>query len=142
MNTELPIKIELIVYRHTDDDPLFLLLKRSPEDGGFWQPITGTLEMNESIIDCIVREQEEETGLINPFLSPQEVYSFTWMKDSQTILELVFMAEAESDMVRLSKEHTEYRWCSYDDALSLLRYESNRTAVSRANELYQKTSSA
>ena len=62
--SELPIKVQGIVYRQRrGGDVEILLLKRSEEDGGFWQMLTGTMEMNESVEECLVRELWEETGV-------------------------------------------------------------------------------
>ena len=46
-----------------DKEPIFLLLKRTPQDGGFWQPLTGTVEDGEKLSDCLKRELNEETGI-------------------------------------------------------------------------------
>lgn len=43
------------------DDGCILMLKRM--DNGKWTLPGGTLELNESLIDCAIREVKEETGL-------------------------------------------------------------------------------
>lgn len=34
----------------------------------------------------------------------------------------------------LSSEHKEYRWVEYDEAMRLLKYDSNKTALWELNE--------
>jgi lipoyl(octanoyl) transferase len=43
-------------------DGRVLLLKRAPERGGFWQPVTGRIDPGETPIEAARRELREETG--------------------------------------------------------------------------------
>jgi lipoyl(octanoyl) transferase len=43
-------------------DGRVLLLKRAPERGGFWQPVTGRMDPGEAPIETARRELREETG--------------------------------------------------------------------------------
>jgi len=109
----------------------FLLVKRVPDDGGFWQPITGTLESNESLAECMRRELAEEVGVHEEDIKQVSdmFYSFTWLKGETTIAEYVFGVElATKKEALLSEEHDEYRWCSYDEALELLSKDNNKKA--------------
>ena len=36
--------------------------------------------------------------------------------------------------IKLSKEHDEYKWLSYDEAKKLLKYDSNKSALWELNE--------
>ena len=125
---ELPIKVELIVFKRTEDVYSFLLLKRNPEDGGFWQPITGTLEMDESIRQCMLRELKEETGINKVINISEEIHRFSWQKKDYTVVEMVYGAEVSHQDVTLSPEHTEYKWCNFDEAMKLLEKENNKNA--------------
>ena len=50
-----------------------------------------------------------------------------------TVAEEVFAATAPDGWEpTLSWEHEEYRWCSLDEALELLRYEENREGLRMA----------
>ncbi|HEY8490950.1 MAG TPA: NUDIX domain-containing protein [Dehalococcoidia bacterium] len=40
-----------------------VLLHRRPEDGHLWAPPSGTMEPGEAVLDCLLREVREETGL-------------------------------------------------------------------------------
>ena len=134
--SELPIKIEGVIFRQNQDQQIeILLLQRSEEDGGFWQPLTGTLEFEESLIDCLTRELEEETGLSNPVRITEEVYRFSWPKKDYTVVELVYGIEVAADAeVKLSHEHQNFVWLSFDEAFAKLEKENNKKAFQAFKE--------
>lgn len=128
----LPIKFEAIPFVETEGGTRFLLVRRIPEDGGFWQPITGTLQSDESLIDCLYREIQEEIGIgRSDIVSVTDMFrSFTWMKGDITITEFVYGVEFKSEYaIQLGSEHDAYKWCSFDEALSLLEKENNKKAL-------------
>ena len=43
---------EAIVFCRYQDSFRYLILKRRPEDGGFWQPVTGGVEEGESVLEA------------------------------------------------------------------------------------------
>jgi len=128
---ELPIKIELFVYNKTKKDLKILLLKRSLEDGGFWQPITGTLEFEESIKDCAIRELREETSIKDIKDFSPEIYRFNWKKNDFTVVELVYAVDTSENDVILSSEHTSFRWVSTEEAKILLKKKNNKKALEK-----------
>lgn len=127
---ELPIKIQSIVYNKGVDELKVLLLKRSPEDGGFWQTITGTLEINESILDSRIRELKEETGIEEVSFS-DEIYRFSWTKKDYTVVELVYAAEVFSLDVAISSEHTEYLWLPIDEAIEKVEKQNTKDSLNQ-----------
>lgn len=132
-NQELPVKAEVFPYRRLEGGFEFLLLKRVPRDGGFWQPITGTLEFEESLRECALRELEEEAGIPNDKIElTPEIYRFAWQKKDFTVVELVYGGEVSSDrVVTLSDEHDDFKWLKADEVLSTLKMESNKEAFLR-----------
>ena len=47
----------MLVHLHRGEE--FLLLRRTPEHGGFWQGVTGAPEPGESDIDAAIRDYPE-----------------------------------------------------------------------------------
>ena len=47
----------------------------------------------------------------------------------------VFGIEADSDLVLLSSEHSEYKWVGYDDAHSHLVWNGQKKGISIVNEM-------
>jgi dATP pyrophosphohydrolase len=143
-NTDLPIRIEAIVFSYDKENKevRYLVIKRSEEDGGFWQPVTGTMEEGEYKTDCLMREIWEETSIdldeTKNFIIPN-VYHFEWKKNypdgTWTITEYVFgVFVSEENMKRsltLSHEHTDYKWVNFIDALELFSMDNNKEALKR-----------
>jgi len=131
---ELPIKIQSIIYNNGLDGLKVLLLKRSSEDGAFWQTVTGTLEINESILESRIRELKEETGIEEVNFS-DEIYRFSWTKKDYTVVELVYAAEVFSLNITISPEHTEYIWLPVKEAIDKVEKQNTKDSL---NEFMNK----
>lgn len=127
---ELPIKTQAIVYCRTDEDHKYLILKRSEIDGGYWQPIVGTVKEKESIIQCMLREIEEEVGISDVMQVSKQLYNFSWEREEQVYLEFVYAIEVdEKSAIKLSEEHDEYLWLNFEDAVEKVKYDSNKRSI-------------
>ena len=140
-----PLRVprQVLVYVHRAG-PEFLLLERIPENGGFWQGVTGAPEWGESDDAAALRELREETGLdavprpigfrydLHPGEPPQggrwrELYG----PGVDAVPEEVYEVEAPHDWKPTidRREHTAYRWCLLDEALALLSWEDNKRGL-------------
>lgn len=135
---ELPIKLEGIMFSRKGNDYEFLILKRTPEDGDFWQPLTGTLNDGEKLHDCLLRELKEETGIKEPIRITEEVWRFDWKKGEKTIIEFVFGIEIDrnSDVFLNKDEHSEYKWCRFGEVVDLLGRDNNKKAFQEFKNKY------
>ena len=127
------------VWIHTlgaDGRPRVLLLKTNPARGSFWQPVTGGLEAGETLEIAALREATEETGL--NFSGPPIPlgYEFTFpsrwapndvVEETAFTLQILSVAAVTLD----PREHVEFQWLEPKQALSLLKFESNREALNR-----------
>ena len=115
-----------------DDEPYFLMLKRSPNKlyGGTWQCITGKIELNETPIQTAVRELNEETGLLpkNKWTIDQVNHFYEAKEDRMNLLP-VFGIEVDKIKVGLSSEHCDYKWCKIDEALQLFTWTQQRNGL-------------
>ncbi|MEK7070016.1 MAG: NUDIX domain-containing protein, partial [Patescibacteria group bacterium] len=106
------------------------------QDGGFWQTITGTLELNESIVESRQRELKEEVGITNAVYDNAEVNRFAWQKKDWTVVEVVFSARTESKEAILNpKEHTEYKWLPIDEAIDLVEKDQTKECLKKFKEI-------
>lgn len=123
-----------------DNTPLYCIFQRSDMD--IMQFIAGGGESGETPLDAAKREANEEAGIPfdNQYYSldtcssiPADCFSENhrkvWGEDCFVIPEYTFAVKAESDIIRLSHEHTEYVWADYESAVKALKYDSNRTAL-------------
>jgi dihydroneopterin triphosphate diphosphatase len=124
--------IEAHIFRVTEKGIEFLLLKRSEGQPypGLWQMVTGKIKPEEKAHQTALREIKEETGLVpvQLWVAPT-VNSFYEPKDEYICLLPVFAARVETDHVKLSDEHTEYKWVDKITAQKLLAWEGQRKAV-------------
>ena len=112
----------------------YLLLKTNPKRGAFWQPVTGSVEAGETIEAAALRELVEETGLA-PHVELSSVLSpFEFESNGKLFREYAFLAKVDPssrEKVRIDpKEHTEFKWVSLEQALELVKHESNARILS------------
>lgn len=145
----LPIQIEAVLFKRTDGEIQYLLLRTVPKRGEFWQPITGGLEEGETKIEALKREVREETGIENIFRIIEDVHYYEpvdpslieyFKKHGQTCKHLkqyAFGVEVSSDERAAldGKEHSEFKWCSFQEALGLLKWKGNKEALEKLNEI-------
>ncbi len=118
--------IELHICRRTEEGFEFLLLKRADDAKiypGIWQMITGTIESHEHTKDTLLRELEEETGL-----KPEKIYSIPRVNTfylaiaDKICMSPVFLTIVNDKNVRISDEHSEYKWTTIDEAKKLIHW--------------------
>jgi len=131
----LPIQVEAILFRRNGNKVEYLLLKRLPERNGFWQPVTGGVEEGETRKEALRREIREETGIKNIITVLEDLYLFEF-SDPNLNQEYVYGVEVSpsEEIVLDRKEHSEYRWCSFQEALKLLHWKENKRALRKLNK--------
>jgi lipoyl(octanoyl) transferase len=109
-----------------------LLLRRSPERGGFWQPVTGHLEPGESPSEAAARELREETGFIVPVRPLDYRHAFAWgvERPPRVARETVHLARVPAGTLpRLSDEHDAAQWLELPEALARVPFAGLRAAL-------------
>lgn len=117
-------------FRVVENRVEYLLLRRVPKKGGFWQGVTGKIEKGEAPLEAAARETLEETGLkpIEVLTAPY-IHVYYHPKSEKTRREPTFGMRVPLGDVILSKEHDHFQWVSFDDALKLLRWEGNKSGL-------------
>lgn len=139
-----PYNVLVLPYLQKKDKVLFCLFKR--EDLKVWQFIAGGGEEGETPIISAQRESFEEAG-ISDDLSYKELESMCYVsvdnfseevkkhwKKRYVIPVYSFYVELYSEKIYISHEHTEYRWCTYDEAMNLLHFDLDKTALYELKE--------
>ncbi|MDD5700380.1 MAG: NUDIX domain-containing protein [Candidatus Nanoarchaeia archaeon] len=96
----------------------FLSLKRQSENIHFpemWEIPGGRLELGEDPIIGLKREIKEETNLDIDVVKPLNVRHFT-RKDGQVITMIIFLCRSKLSDVKISKEHSDYRWVDISES--------------------------
>ena len=135
--TKIGRKVQGIIYSKIDSSIHILCLHRTPEEGGFWQPLTGTVEENETYKECLVRELHEETGIEKNQILDIEgpINSFEWSRNDTLYKEEVYAVYVPSNLkVVLCEEHDEYKWFTSDYAKEIFRFKEIKDGVDILNE--------
>lgn len=137
-----PWQVLVIPWRIKDNKIEYCILKRKEN---WWQFIAGGGESKEDPVDAAIRETMEETGIsAESDIIKLDAYStipvknvvgyFMWGRDVFMIPEYAFGAKWDGEPIKLSDEHVYYEWVSYKKAHSILKWDSNRTALWELNE--------
>ena len=133
-------QVEVIIFKKDQVAGFkYLMLKRNPKKGGFWQPITGNVKIDETFEEATVRELREETKITQYVRLFDTGYSFDFFDDNRGQHEKVFAAEiSEGTKVTLSTEHTNMQWATKDECLaSYLKYPGNITGLKTLTKLLE-----
>lgn len=128
--------IECIVFKKQGSNFKFLCLKRSDNSKvhpGIWQIVTAKIDNGEKAYETARREVREETGLrpYNLYVAPSINYFYNSRDDSINLIP-VFMAEVDSDNVKISDEHSEYEWLNFENAYDKIHWESQKKMLAEA----------
>ena len=131
-----PFQILVFPFVKEDGKYYYALFKRKDMD--VWQAIAGGGEDNENSIEAMKREAYEE-ALINKearyiklasvaTIPAVNIRGIQW-GDIIMIPEITFGVEVASKELKISDEHTEYLWLTFDEAMDKLKYDSNKSAL-------------
>ena len=133
--------VSALTWRRGSEGPEILMMLRVPEHGFWWQSVTGMMEPGETPEETAHRELQEETGLRGSLRSLDFAHTF-WVDpailgfpegEPRFNTEICFAMEVSRDaeVVLAPDEHTEYLWCSLDEAHERMRWEGSKAALAR-----------
>jgi len=137
-----PLQVLVIPFKRP---PLQFCISRR-RDGNYWQWIAGGVHVNEELLQAAKREFQEETDLdkyrkivrLESMCSipTEKVIGADYWENTFVVTEFSFAVELfDKDELVVGPEHTEHKWCSYEEATNLLKYDSNKSALT---ELYRR----
>lgn len=96
----------------------FLFIRRSDkynEITGIWDIPGGRINIGEEPIDGLKREIFEETGLELDEIKQILDASTVFQDEEKQIVRITYLCTAKDSDLKLSEEHTEYKWFSKDE---------------------------
>ena len=136
--------IEAHIFRTAKDELEFLLLKRSANQiyPCIWQMVSGKIKNGENAIETVLREIKEETGLLPKQLwAAPKINSFYDSKDDNINIIPVFAALVDDNPIKLSSEHSEFKWVKLKKTRKLLAWPGQRESVRIIAEYFQNEKS-
>jgi 8-oxo-dGTP diphosphatase len=117
-----------------------LVVKRSFSDDhepGIWETVGGGMDEKSSPQEALYREVMEEVGLKVEVKDPFNVFTFT--KDTGEFkIGMTFICDYISGEVRLSSEHSEYRWIKPEEFKQLKSIPSLHAEIDKYIKKYGK----
>lgn len=104
----------------------YLLLRRSEQKDyarGAWECVTGRVDQGEGFEDALRREVGEELGVevqIEYILGTTHFYRGAPTPENELVGVVYLCSLADPASIRISPEHSEYRWLSADQAIERL----------------------
>lgn len=131
----------MVIFRINNEGNREYLLLRNI--GGHWEFPKGGLENEESPIEACIREVQEEAGLkpmkVNDFKTQ---YSYHFTREGERIEKKVhiFLGKAFRDDVRLSREHRDYDWLSFEQCINRIAnsHEELKSVLEEAHNYLEK----
>jgi 8-oxo-dGTP pyrophosphatase MutT (NUDIX family) len=125
-----------IVIRFVDGDPQLVVGKRRRDrDSVTWTLPKGTPDGHETTEETAVREVREESGLEVRIVRPFDSIEYWFVQGRTRIHKTVhyfLMVPTGGDLDRHDHEFDEVRWIGFDEAPTLLTFETERALVARA----------
>ena len=90
--------------------------------GGIWEYTTGRLNQFEEPEAGLRRELMEESGIEVEIIKPISIYHiFRGEKIAENeLVGIIYWVKTDAEEIKLSEEHTDYKWVEPEEALTLL----------------------
>jgi len=125
-----------------EDNGIYYLLLHYPSIShrakrNYWDFPKGHIEKGENILKTARREVLEETGLkdIKFIKGFKQTIKYFFKAQGRTVFKIVifFLAETKTKAVKISYEHTGFKWLPYEKALKCLSFKNAKEILKKAN---------
>ena len=123
-----------VIFNIQKDIPYYLIVQYP----SYWGFVKGKVKPGETEEETIYREVFEEVGLVDLQFLPKfrETQQFYYKAKDETIRKeaVYFLARTNSWIVKLSHEHLNFKWATYEDAIKLMKVKGTRELIKKAHE--------
>jgi ADP-ribose pyrophosphatase YjhB (NUDIX family) len=126
-------RVKVFVFRHSSEQPSYLLLRSAQGLEGVWGPLHGPLPFGEQLESAIRREVMDGVGISRPLGILDLQMPSRWDLGDEQVIEWTygFHVEEEVDAKRVVSRWAEYRWAEFHEAYPRLELEPDRGALMR-----------
>lgn len=119
---------KLLLLLGSDKDPQF---KES-----FWYVITGGVEDEDiNLYDTVRREVKEETNLnLDKIIDLDLIFEYDSL--GKHCIEHAFISYTDNSEIILNEESIDYKWCSLDEFIRLIKWYDNKKVLKEILEKY------
>lgn len=106
-----------------------------------WRIPKGTIDENESVVECVKREVKEETGYNAKIVDFIGCANWSYERDQKIWNEtaIFFVLElAQEDQEKHDGTFVEMKWFEINEAIKILKFGSEREIASKAERVYKK----
>ena len=104
---------------------------------GHWGFVKGNMEFNETEKETVLRELEEETGILNAkFIEGfKENITYVYIREGKIVHKNVFLflVETNTSDIKISFEHIAFLWGTYFDTMNHLTFNNSKQILRKAN---------
>ena len=123
-----------IIVLHSKTNKILLLYRTQYRH---WEYSKGRIEKGETEKQAAKRELREEVNIKKIKLVPdfKVRINYSFRAEGLTILRsVVYFLGYSSDRIRLSSEHSAYRWCTFNEARKRFRHRNYKNIISKVKE--------
>ena len=137
-----------VIFRKEGNKIYYLLLHypssaKAPKE--YWDFPKGHIEKGENLEETVKREIEEETGLTDiKFVEGfKEGIKYFFKFKEVNILKFVtfYLVKTKTKDIKISREHLDYKWLFYKEAIEKLTFKNAKEILKKANEFISRESS-
>jgi len=127
--------VHVILYKLNNQNIKYLVLKRAEGWIG-WELLKGGVNDSETFSETAKREVKEESGLdVEVFQSKEESVFYSEKNNVKTQHSMkVFFGKVVSEDIKLSEEHSDFKWLALNDAINLLFFDNLKELLKKVNE--------
>lgn len=133
---ETRTSVGLIPHTIVGEEIKYLLLQSLSKE--YWEFPKGKQEEGESELKTLNREIIEETNICNFKIHPDFEFNYSVDTDTHKRKIKYFLGRFKNENIKISKEHSDFKLCSYEEARSILIFPQLIRALDEANEILTK----